>query len=75
MEIFVEYLTGRVITVYVEPSDTIHIVKMKIEEKEGYSPKQQSLMFGNSLLRDDRTLSFYKIRPETLFHLIIKKPD
>jgi hypothetical protein len=72
MEIFVEFLTGKVITVYVEPSDTIQIVKMKIEEKEGIPPNKQSLMLGNNLLRDDRTLSFYKIRSESLFHLLMK---
>ena len=72
MEIHVEFLTGKIITVYVEPSDTIQIVKMKIEEKEGIPPNKQSLMLGNNLLRDDRTLSFYKIRPDSLFHLIMK---
>ena len=72
MEIHVEFLTGKIITVYVEPSDTIQIVKMKIEEKEGIPPNKQSLMLSNNLLRDDRTLSFYKIRPDALFHLIMK---
>ena len=72
MEIFVEFLTGKVITVYVEPSDTIQIVKMKIEEKEGIPPNKQSLMFSNNLLRDDRTLSFYGIRPDSVFHFLMK---
>ena len=72
MEIHVEFLTGKIITVYVEPSDTIQIVKMKIEEKEGIPPNKQSLMFSSNLLRDDRTLSFYGIRPDSVFHLLMK---
>ena len=72
MEIHVEFLTGKIITVYVEPSDTIQVVKMKIEEKEGIPPNKQSLMFSNNLLRDERTLSFYGIRPDSVFHLLMK---
>ena len=72
MEIHIEFLTGKIITVYVEPSDTIQIVKMKIEEKEGIPPNKQSLMFSSNLLRDDRTLSFYGIRPDSVFHLLMK---
>lgn len=35
MQIFVKTLTGKTITVEVEPSDTIESVKTKIQEKEG----------------------------------------
>ena len=34
MQIFVKTLTGKTITVEVEPSDTIDSVKTKIQEKE-----------------------------------------
>jgi len=35
MQIFIKTLTGKTITILVEPSDTIEGVKQKIQDKEG----------------------------------------
>jgi len=69
MQIFVKMLTGQTITLEVESTDSIHLVKRKIQEKEGISPERHDLFFASRQLDDGHTLADYSIERESAIQI------
>ena len=73
MQIFVKTLTGKTITLEVEPGDSISAVKTKIQKKEGIPPANQQLTYQGKLLENDNeTLADHHVQKESTLHLKLR---
>ena len=70
--IYVKLLTGKKIILEYIPSDTINNIKNKIQRKEGIRQERQILVFDGEELKDEKTLTDYNIKNESILHLTIR---
>lgn len=75
MQIFVETVSGKTLTLEVEPTDSIEAIKVKIQEKTGILPECQRLYFAGKMLEEGKTLSDYNIQKETMLQLSVGKTN
>ena len=71
MQLFVQTLTGKHITIEVEPTDKIESIKEKIEDKEWVATNLQKLIFAGKVLEDGKTLQDYSIQKDSTLHLTL----
>lgn len=74
MQIFVRTPNAQTITIEVEPSDSIENLKTLVQERTGYQPSQQRLIFVGRVLEDNRTLADYNIQKESTLDLELDLP-
>jgi large subunit ribosomal protein L40e len=74
MQIFVKTLTGKTITLEVEPTDLIEDIRMKLQDKVDVFVQKQRLIFGGKQLEDGRTLRDYDVQKESTLHLVLRLP-
>jgi ubiquitin len=71
-QIFVKDLTGKTITLEVQSSNTIYMVKEKIQEREGIPPDEQILIVAGKQFVDNSTLADCNIKNESTLHVITR---
>lgn len=72
MQIFVQPpKSADLLTLEVEPSDSIENIKAKIQDQLDYAPDEQRLVYNNGRLEDGRTLSDYNIQRDEIIDFVL----
>ena len=71
MKILIRLLTGRIISLNVEPTDTILCVKAIIHNIDGIPSDQQKLIYNGNELEDCKTLAECNIQNESTLNLTL----
>lgn len=72
MQVFVKTLTGKTISVDVEPDESVESLKAKIQEKEGVPIDQQRIIFDGKQLDSLKSLADYDIDDDSTLHLVLR---
>ncbi|KAI7786261.1 hypothetical protein LA080_004082 [Diaporthe eres] len=65
LEIYINTMTGRTITMLCFPDDDIYTIKSRVQELEGLTPDRQRLIYEGRQLEDAETLRHYNIEKVT----------
>ena len=70
--LFVKTVSGRVVILEGEPSDSIEKIKVKMFESEGVPVDQQAMYYENEVLENSKSLAQYSIQSEDAAQLLMK---
>ena len=71
MKISIKLQSEKIIELFLEPDDTIKMLKTSIRTQEGISILRQCLIYNYQVLRDDHTISNYSISNGSMIYLLI----
>ena len=72
MPLRVKTLSGKTMTVEVEPDESIEMLKERIRAQEGTPPEQQRIIFGGKQLDNTKSISDYNIDKDSTLHLVLR---
>ena len=75
MHLFVKTLTGKTVTVVVNPTDTILDIKQRIMEKEGVALAHQCLICAGKQLDNSVSIQECGIQHQSVLHLVLRVPS
>ncbi|KAF8969629.1 hypothetical protein BDZ97DRAFT_1794340 [Flammula alnicola] len=70
--IFVKFLTGTTISLFLDSDDTVSDIKMKIQDSQGIPADHQRLIFAGMQLEDGVKVHQYHIQKDTTIHLVLR---
>eukprot|EP00040_Diaphanoeca_grandis_P011768 m.60330 g.60330 ORF g.60330 m.60330 type:complete len:78 (+) comp22829_c0_seq1:66-299(+) len=71
MMIKVKSLTGRENEIDISDTDTVEMIKEKVEEKTGIPPVQQRLIFSGKQMNDKKLAKDYGMTAGSVIHLVL----
>lgn len=72
LHLFVKTLTGVTISIPIQLTDTVQLLKQLIEEQTGVDADQMRLIYCGAQLQDDKPLSDYKISDWSTLHMLLR---
>jgi len=72
MQIFIKPPSGKTFVIHVYGTDTIDIVKFRVQNVEGIPPDQQRLNFAGKQLQDGQTISECGVWKEATVHVVLR---
>jgi len=72
IRVFIKSLSGETSVLEVKSSDTVALVKAKVEEKTGTPAKMMRLVLKDKQLEDHRTVAWYKMVDDCVLYKIVK---
>ena len=73
MQIFIRNIQPKTITLDVESTDSVQIVKEKIYERTSVPPQYISLAFQGKVLHSSRPLHEYDVRNDDTLHVLFRR--